>query len=196
MKKRDFLGVILFGSLWGCAEAVLGGVFYAHQVPYGSVLLGFIAFALLSWARVRYPQAGTSTLMGTVAMLYKFANQPFFACHLLAILLIGASYDLVFSLRFKRGPQAVAATYLGRLLFALTITYVFRYHYWVEAGFARIVHYVGVSGSLMALANLVAVPLWYRWAEGRKGRGVFLFRPSWTAGAIALLWTVALFVRI
>ncbi len=213
------LGILFFSALWGASEAGLGGVLYRAHIPHSSVPLTIIAFVILSIARVYFPQKGSSTLIGSVAMLYKFLNTPFFGCHLLAIFLLGVSYDLVFSL-FKltqakacgyqelseakardykvaaplRLHEKVAATlraralqgeafrlhekgsscwvnirnkalfglvttYVGYILFALTITYVFRYHHWVEEGIPRIVRYVGISGTMASLGNAIFVPI-------------------------------------
>src|SRR4030042_3359077 len=96
MKKEHFLGVLFFGGLWGIAEAVLGDALYSSNVPYASVPLTIIGFVLMAAARVYCPQIGTATLVAACAMLYKFLNAPFFACHLLGILLTGMCYDLFF----------------------------------------------------------------------------------------------------
>jgi hypothetical protein len=161
MKKDYWLGILFFSALWGASEAVLGGALYRAHISHSSVPLTIIAFIILSIARVYLPQKGSSTLIASVAMLYKFLNAPFFACHLLAIFLLGFSYDLVFSL-FKVKSRALfglAATYLGYILFALTITYVFRYHYWIEEGLSRILRYVGISGTMAGFGNAIFVPV-------------------------------------
>jgi len=60
------------------------------------------------------------------------------------------------------------ATYLGYLLFGLTITYVFRYRYWTIGGFPKIVHYVGTDGTIASLANAIMVPLFFIFANNAK----------------------------
>ena len=115
MKKEYILALLFFGALWGVSEAVVGDALYRANVPYASVPLTAVGLVVMTIARVYYPQTGTATLIAACAMLYKFLNVPFFACHLLGILLTGMCYDLFFAI-FKvksRAFSAAAATYLS-----------------------------------------------------------------------------------
>ena len=197
MKKELILGVLFFGGLWGISEAVLGGALYRAAVPYASVPLTIIGFIVMSTAKVYFPQKGTATLIAACAMLYKFLNVPFFACHLLGILLMGLCYDLFFSV-FKiksRWLSAAAAVYLNYTLFALMITYVFQYEYWVQGGFTEVLRHVGISGSMAALGCAVLVPLSFRLAERLKAHFVtpFNLRLQLVPGGV-LVVTVGLWV--
>jgi len=164
MKKEYILGILFFGGLWGVSEAVLGDVLYSANVPYASVPLTVIGFALMTFARVYFPQIGTATFIAACAMLYKFLNVPFFACHLLGILLMGLCYDLFYSvLKIKnRWLSATAAVYLNYVLFALMITYIFRYEHWVQAGLTGVLRHVLISGSIAALGCAILVPASFR----------------------------------
>ncbi len=160
MKKEYILAILFFGGLWGISEAVLGDALYSANVPYASVPLTVIGFVLMAVARVYFPQIGTATLIAACAMLYKFLNAPFFACHILGIFLTGVCYDLFVSV-FKiknRSLSAAAAVYLSYTLFALMITYIFRYEHWVQAGFAGVLRHIVISGSMAALACAILVP--------------------------------------
>jgi len=167
MKKGYIIGILFFGSLWGFLEAVLGELLYHFDLPYSSVYLTIIGFSILTIAMVYLPKTGISSTIATIAMLYKFLNTPFFACHLLGILLLGVSYDLVFNiLKVKnRSICAAMAAYSNYGLFALMITYVFRYSSWVEGGLAKILNHVGIGGTLAALGCALVVPLSYRFAK-------------------------------
>ena len=164
MKKEHILGILFFGGLWGISEAVLGDALYSANVPYASVPLTVIGFVLMAFARVYFPQIGTATLIAACAMLYKFLNVPFFACHLLGILLMGVCYDLFFCvLKIKnRSLSATAAVYLNYVLFALMITYIFRYEHWVQAGFTGVLQHILISGSMAALGCAILVPASFR----------------------------------
>jgi len=161
MKKEYILGILFFSGLWGISEAVLGDALYSANVPYASVPLTVIGFAVMAVAHVYFPQTGTATLIAACAMLYKFLNVPFFFCHLLGILLMGMCYDLFFSvLKIKsRSLSAAAAVYLNYVLFALMITYLFRYEHWVQAGFAGVLQHVLISGSMAALGCAILLPV-------------------------------------
>ncbi|MFC1589965.1 hypothetical protein ACFL42_00575 [Candidatus Omnitrophota bacterium] len=197
MKKEYLLGILFFGSLWGASEALLGGFLYNANYPHASVSLTVIAFAIMTAARIYLPKNGTSTLIASVAMLYKFLNTPFFACHLLAIFLLGVSYDIVFGY-FKIRSRAISgfiSAYLGYILFALTITYVFRYHYWTQGGMPKILRYVGTSGSMAAALNLFFVPFAFSAGKFLKKNTVdpFCFRSKLATGCVSLI-TVAIWV--
>ena len=178
MKKEYILGILFFSGLWGISEAVLGDALYRADVPYASVPLTVIGFVILTFARTYFPQKGTATLIAGCTMLYKFLNTPFFACHLLAIFLMGVCYDVAFG-TFKiknRSLCAVAATYLSYILFALMITYVFRYEHWVAAGFSKVLRHIGIGGSAAALGCAVFVPLSFRLGERLKAKFDMPFR--------------------
>lgn len=212
MKKQYLLGILFFGGLWGLAEAVLGGWMYsagmrqaAPAVPdvVAPAALAVIAFAILTLARAYVPLPGSSAAVAALAMLFKFLNSPFFACHLLAIFLLGAAYDVAFSLaRGRRKPViGLAATYVGFAAFALTITYVFRYQYWVAEGWPKILRYVGVTGTIAALCNAVVVPLSDR--LGRKLLARALHRTplrTWVFRTISVvttaLWVFAIIQKL
>jgi hypothetical protein len=196
MKKEYILGVLFFGGLWGISEAVLGDALYRAAVPYASVPLTIIGFIVMSTAKVYFPQKGTATLIAACAMLYKFLNVPFFACHLLGIFLMGLCYDLFFSV-FKiknRGLSAVAAVYLNYTLFALMITYVFQYEHWVQGGLAEVLRHIGISGSMAALGCAALIPLSFRLAERLKANFIAPFNlrfqlvPSGVLAATVGLW--------
>jgi hypothetical protein len=159
--------VLFFSALWGLSEAVLGGLLYRVEIPYASVWLTVVGFSILTVARGYLPQKGMMSMIAALAMLYKFMNAPFFACHLLGILLLGICYDFFFNvLRLKnKSVAAVLAAYAGYSLFALMITYVFRYPHWTEAGLSKIANHIFVGGTFAAMGSALAVPLSYRFGQ-------------------------------
>jgi hypothetical protein len=196
------LSLLFFGGVWGLSEAILGDALYRTGVPHASVPLTAIGLVILTFARAYCARPGAATLIASCAMLYKLLNSPFFACHLLGIVLTGVCYDVFFSvLRVKATWLAAAlATYISYAAFALMITYVARYEHWVQAGFGKISEHIAVSGSLAAAACAVLVPLSLRCAErlrsavpapfaGRASlmtRGIMgLTAGLWALGAIA-----------
>lgn len=197
MKKEYVFGILLFSGLWGISEAVLGGVLYRFAIPRASVYLTIIGFSILTIAKVYLPGRGSATTIAAFAMLYKFMNSPFFACHLLGIFLLGVCYDLFFNvLKLKnRSISAVLATYAGYSSFALMITYVFRYHHWVEAGVAKVMDHIVIGGTLAAFGCAVFVPLSFRLGERLKAKldMPFRFRLQLASGGVFVV-TVGLWV--
>ena len=201
MKKEHILGILFFSALWGLSEAKLGGLLYiAGLQDYAAIPLTAVALVILTIARAYLPQLGTATLIAACAMLYKFLNTPFFACHFLGILLTGICYDLVFGVfRIKsRALSAVAAVYMSYALFAVLITYIFRYDYWVQTGLGKVLHHIGVSGTLTAVVCAALVPLSFRLGERLKAglASPFDLRIQWAPGSISLvtagLWVFGL----
>ncbi|HUT34637.1 MAG TPA: hypothetical protein VNE39_14205 [Planctomycetota bacterium] len=199
MRKEHVLWVLVFGTIWGAAEAVGGGVLYRLQVPHSAAVLAVIAFAVLSVARVYLPAAGSSTAIAACAMLYKFLNTPFFACHLLGVLMLGVAYDVFWSgVRIRnRSISAALATYLGFALFAVLATYAFQHPYWAPFGLSKVLQHIFATGSIAAVANAALVPAWFRLGEALKGRSFapLAFRSplaaSGTAAVMAALWVLS-----
>lgn len=193
MKRQYFLGVLFFSALWGISESALGGVLYSAGVPFASAPLTIIGLVILTFAGVYFERRGTIILIAALAMLYKFLNTPFFACHLLGILLTGVCYELFFGV-FKTKNKALgaaAAVYLSYISFALMITYVFRYEYWVQAGLAKILSHVGISGSIAALGCAAVVPLSFRFGKRLKAKYAMPFEISLqlVPGSVSVLTT-------
>ncbi|MHC4624471.1 MAG: hypothetical protein ACYS4W_11280 [Planctomycetota bacterium] len=180
MRKDFVLGVLFFSGLWGLCEAVLGGALYAAGVPHASVVLTGCGLVILSFAAVYFPHKGIPTAIASCAMLYKFLNEPFFACHLVGILLTGICYDMVFNVLKARNKAVAAAgtVYVSYALFALLMTYVVRYEYWAQAGAGKVLGHVLVSGSMAALVCALFVPLAYRIGDRLKRGHSMPFAPS------------------
>jgi hypothetical protein len=203
MNKKYIFGILFFSGLWGLSEAVLGGSLYNTDLPYSSVYLTVIALSILTIARIYLPGKGVATAIAAFAMLYKFMNMPFFACHLLGILILGLCYDLFFNvLRSKNlSLSAVLTTYTNYSLFALMITYVFRYSHWVQAGSAKIIDHIFIGGTLAALSCALAVPLsqkFGRWLQ--TGRAHIDLASSLARARLAVvttgMWLFALVVFV
>ena len=196
MKRQYVLGILFFSSLWGICEAVLGGALYRTGLPHASVPLTIVALVILSVAKVYLPRKGTAILIAAMAMLYKFLNAPFFACHLLAILLTGVCFELFFSVfKTKSAPlSAVLTAYASYGSFAVLITYVFRYQHWIQTGFSKLLSYIAFDGTIVALVGAALVPLAFRLAQGLKAKEPLPFglrlRPAQLSlcGVTAVLW--------
>jgi hypothetical protein len=182
MKKQMILGVLFFSAIWGCVEAGLGGALYAAGAPYPSAVLTAIAFFILAVASVFLPYRGIGTAMGLLAMLYKFLNAPFFACHLVAIASLGVAWDVCFALGKRRVAErglgsflrtallAGAACYLGHALFVGLMFFPFRSEGWLAKGPLGALRHVFVPGSLAAIGCALAAPLGLRAGAVLRGR--------------------------
>jgi len=162
MKKQHILAILFLSGVWGLSEALFGGWMYGAGMQLApAVILTVAAMGIMAIAKVYVPIAGSAIAVAALAMLYKFLNQPFFACHLLAILLLGISFEVVYALTRGRYKPLIglAATYTGFAVFAAMMILVFRYSWWTNPGWSKALNYVGVTGSIAAALSAVAVPL-------------------------------------
>jgi hypothetical protein len=196
--------LFLFGSIWGINELFLGDILYRNDVQNSSVILTVIALFLLAISRGMINKPGSSALIGTFAALFRLANTAPSYCHLLGIFLLGVTFDVFSSLLIKNKEQAplkwgaagMLSAFGNNALFALLITYVFRYEYWVVGGFSKVFRHIFVSGSIITVIAAFFVPLGF--FVGKNGGVLFDRHPRWSsAGAILgslAIWTVAKFL--
>ena len=98
-KKRMLVGIILFGSLWGFLEVIIGSSIANSGYPSGGLMTGFFAIPLLFLTRLFYKQRGMQFGMGLVAGSLRVFN-PFMGCHIcsaIAIMAEGALFELIFT---------------------------------------------------------------------------------------------------
>ncbi len=197
---KNWVWLLLFGSVWGVVEVVVGEVLFEKDVPFASVWLAAWGFLMLAAARGVLNQPGSSSAVGAVASLYKLAFAAPYFCHLLGIFFLGLTFDVFTTLllkdkrarAWKRGLAGALSATTGYALFALVITYVARYGPWVAGGWPKVANHIFVGGGYAALVCLAVVPGGYR--LGETGRAAFAGHPRWAfAGASALTiaaWTL------
>jgi hypothetical protein len=192
---RIWLWALALGSAWGLLELVGGNALSQLNIPYSSAWLMAGAFFLLGFLRGTAPVIGTASAAGITAALFKLVNAPPFYCHLLAIVCVGFLFDAASAILIRarrpvkiwRGALVgILAAYGGHAAFAVLITYVFRYEFWVAEGLPRVLRYVFLNGSLAAGLSAILVPASFVLSERAEKSG--FSRRAWaTAGALALL---------
>ncbi len=200
---KNWLWFILFGSLWGINELMMGEVLSANAVPHFSVLLTVIALFILAVGRGVVNKPGSSTIIGMVAVLFKLANAAPFHCHLLGIFMVGLVFDVLASALIKSEKTAaikcsltgILSAYTGNALFALVITYIIRYEIWTNGGLAKVLGHIFVAGTLTAILAAIAVPLGFR--LGVSSGALSEKKPKWTyAGTIVSIFIIWILVRV
>ena len=203
-KFKNWAWLLFFGSLWGIMEVAGGGVLSRYNMPHSAVILAAWAFMVMAVARGIVNKPGSSTVVGIVAVIFKLANAAPFFCHLLGIFALGLTFDVFSSLlmknerkiSFRSSLTGALSAYSGYALFAIVITYIVQYKYWIAGGLPKVLNHIFVGGSLAALAAVVLVPFGY-WV-GISNENLFERRPVWTyAGTlmgVVLLWTLGRFV--
>lgn len=97
-KKRLFAGILLFGSLWGFSEVILGSTISEAGFASGGIMTGLFAIPVLVITRMIYKQPGMQFGMGLIAGGLRVFN-PFIGCQIcsaLAIMAEGALFELIF----------------------------------------------------------------------------------------------------
>jgi hypothetical protein len=92
-----FAGILVFGSLWGFSECIIGSVLKDSELPYGSIMTGVFVLTFLVLSRITYRQPGMQLGMGVVAGTLRIFN-PFGGCHLcsaIAIMAEGAIFEMI-----------------------------------------------------------------------------------------------------
>lgn len=194
MNKRTIILVLFLGSLLGFSEVFLGNALYGNDFAHAGVILSIIALSILAISHTAINRRGIPTLIASIAVLFRMVNAGPFYCHLLAIFMLGAGFDLITSTLRKEkyawlsGPLSA---WLGYSLFAFSITYIFRYHYWTTGGITKVFRYIGISGSLVALGSLITVPLGYK--LGNSTERFFELKTGFAYSG-AIIMTVAIWI--
>jgi hypothetical protein len=99
MKERVKLiaGMLVFGSLWGFSEVILGSLFSDMGLPAGGIMTGVFVLLFLIISRLIYQKAGMQLGMGLVAGTMRLFN-PFAGCHVcsaIAIMAEAALFELL-----------------------------------------------------------------------------------------------------
>jgi len=119
-KMKLFVGIIVFGTLWGFSECIIGSSSADTGLPTGAIMTGFFALTFLVMSRMFYRQPGMQLGMGIIAGGLRLFN-PFVGCHIcsaLAIMAEGAIFELVWyklSFDFKELKNLTMQTSMGIL---------------------------------------------------------------------------------
>jgi len=96
-KKKLIVGILVFGSLWGFAECILGPMLRDANLPAGAIMTGVFAFGLMAASRMFYKVRGMALGMGLVAGALRLFN-PFGGCLLcsaIAIMAEGLLFEII-----------------------------------------------------------------------------------------------------
>jgi len=96
-KKRALAAMLVFGSLWGFSECILGTFLSDLGLPSGMLMTGIFAMVFLVMSRMLFPTYGMQMGMGLIAGGLRLFN-PFGGCHIcsaLAIMAEGMIFELI-----------------------------------------------------------------------------------------------------
>jgi hypothetical protein len=174
MKNMKFIaGIIVFGSLWGFAECIIGSLLRDVNLPAGAIMTGIFAIGLMTISRVSFRQPGMQAGIGLVAGTLRLFN-PFggcFICSAIAIMAEGLLFDLIwtgFSLDLKKtqtltiqaslGITSAYLVYVGGYIVTQILTPVFSSPGFYLENLIVFIPQILASGLLAALIGGVTVP--------------------------------------
>ncbi len=166
-RRAGVIVVIAAGVTWGLTEVFVGDVFYRFQIPMRAASLTALGLAMLVTARLIYDRPGTSLAAAVLAASIRCLVPKLYICHLVAIALEGAAFDLSWS-ALRAGEKhslrrawlsAATGAFVGFFSFGLVGAYAFGFRRWVEAGLPGIVGWGLRSGAFSSLLLLGLVPL-------------------------------------
>jgi len=95
-KMKIFAGVIVFGSIWGFAECIIGPTIENAGLPSSVLMTSVFAIGLMMISRLLFKQRGMQLGMGLVAGLLRLFN-PFGGCIICSAIAIAAE-GLIFEI--------------------------------------------------------------------------------------------------
>jgi len=98
-KKKFVVGMIVFGSLWGFSECIIGPAMGDAGFPSGAIMGGLFAVGLMVLSRSMFRQPGMQLGMGLIAGCMRMFN-PFgscIVCSAIAIAAEAALFELIWS---------------------------------------------------------------------------------------------------
>jgi len=197
---------LVFGSLWGFAECIIGSMLRDANLPAGALMTGVFAVGLMALSRVSFRRPGMQAGMGLVAGTLRILN-PFGGCYLcsaIAIMAEGILFDLIwtgFSLdatetqtRLNQASFGITGSYLvyiGGYFITQILTPVF-----TPAGFhlddlIAFIPQILASGLLAALLGVVTVPAVFMVTKLEVPVKDRLYYPI-TLGVSTLCWLVVI----
>lgn len=174
-KNMKFIsGIIVFGSLWGFAECIIGSLLRDNNLPAGAIMTGIFAIGLMTLSRTTFTKPGMQTGIGLVAGALRLFN-PFggcFICSAIAIMAEGLLFDLLwtgFSLDLNK-PQTITIqtslgitsaylVYIGGYIITQILTPIFSSAGFYLENLIVFIPQILASGLLPALIGAVTVPI-------------------------------------
>ena len=176
-KKKLFAGILVFGSLWGFSECIIGSILHNAQLPAGAIMTGLFAIVFMTMSRMYYKQRGMQLGMGIVAGMLRlfspFGEIPgFFICSAFAIIAEGLIFELIWykisfdlkelklpKLSISMGITTTYVLYVGGYIITQILTPVFSSAGFYIENLIVFIPQILASGLLAAIIGGITVPV-------------------------------------
>jgi len=203
---KYFAAIMVFGSLWGFSECIIGPQISDAGFPSGALMTGFFALFFLTISRLFYKKRGMQFGMGVVAGSLRYFN-PFGGCHVCSSIAIVAEafiLEIIFdylsnvdlnqlkSLTTKVGLGVVSAysVYIGGTIVTQILTPLSYNSFYIENLFLAIPSILA-DGLLVALIGAAVVPITIELSRFDLKLADKLYYPT-TAGITGLCWIIVI----
>ena len=173
-KFRLIAGTLVFGSLWGLSECLIGPALSDAGLPGGMIMTGTFTMFFLVLSRMIFQQRGMQVGMGLIAGGLRLFN-PFGGCHLcsaLAIMAEGMIFELIWnyaatkdfknlknlSMKLSVGIVTAYSVYVGGYIVTQILTPVFSTGFYV-GNLLAFIPQILARGLPVALIGGVTIPL-------------------------------------
>lgn len=214
-KMKLFVGIIVFGSIWGFTECIIGPTLDDAGLPSGVLMTSIFAVGLMMMSRMLYRQRGMQLGMGLVAGTLRLFN-PFGGCVIcsgIAIMAEGVLFEIIWygvsldlkdlqthTMKISMGIISAYCCYIGGYIITQVLTPVLSSAGFYINNLIAFVPQILSSGLLAALIGGITVPLILIFKNidinSVKDR---IYYPT-TAAVSILCWTIiivnALFIAV
>ena len=172
-KMKLFAGIIVFGSLWGFSECIIGSSLRDANLPAGAIMSGVFAIVFMTMSRMLFRQRGMQLGMGLVAGALRLLN-PFggcFICSAIAIMAEGLIFEILWykiSLDFNElqlpklsvsmGITSAYLIYVGGYIVTQILTPVFSSAGFYLENLLVFIPQILATGLLAAIIGGITVP--------------------------------------
>ena len=172
-KMKLFAGIIVFGSLWGFSECIIGSSLRDANLPAGALMTGVFAMGLMTMSRMLFRQRGMQLGMGLVAGSLRLLN-PFggcFICSAIAIMAEGLIFEVLWykisldlnelrlpKLSVSMGITSAYLIYVGGYIVTQILTPVFSSAGFYLENLLVFIPQILATGLLAAIIGGITVP--------------------------------------
>jgi len=199
-EMRLLLGIILFGSLWGFSEVILGPI-----INNGAIMTGIFAISFMFLSRMIFKQRGMQLGMGLIAGTLKIFD-PFcvtcMVCSGIAIAAEAAIFEVMFyklekldfsnlktiTVQSSLGISAAYVIFVGGYIVTQILTPLSQNSFYLENLFVKIPGILS-SGLMAALVGSITIPILFQTNKLELRLKDRLYYPT-TIGISALCWII------
>lgn len=172
-KMKLFAGIIVFGSLWGFSECIIGSSLRDANLPAGAIMSGVFVIVFMTMSRMLFRQRGMQLGMGLVAGSLRLLN-PFggcFICSAIAIMAEGLIFEVLWykisldlnelrlpKLSVSMGITSTYLIYVGGYIVTQILTPVFSSAGFYLENLLVFIPQILASGLLAAIIGGITVP--------------------------------------